>query len=453
MSVLISIGAFIVALGVLITVHEFGHYWVAKKLGVKVLRFSIGFGKPLWKRVAGTDQTEYVIAAFPLGGYVKMLDEREAEVPANELSRAFNRKPLASRTAIVLAGPLFNFLLAIIAFWGMYVIGIPGIKPIIGELEPDSVAELAGIELGDEILKVNDKETPTWSAAGLAMVPAVLNKQEVTIELQDQYSSLKRVTIDVSAYSSEMGESDLLVLMGMRPYQQVIPAIIGEVIQGGVAEQAGLKPDDKLISADGNEITDWMKWVDYVRARPDMPIVLELERDGVVMTITMTPAREKGKEGDFGRIGAGVSLPDESSNRFMTIMRYNPFEAIPLAVSRTWDMSVMTLQVLSKIVVGEVSVKNISGPITIAKYAGRSAYRGLATFLNFIAIVSVSLFVLNMLPIPLLDGGHLLYYLLEAIKGSPVSEAAQLFGQKIGILILTMLMSLALYNDLERLFN
>ena len=462
-TVLSSIFFFIVALGILITIHEFGHYWVARKMGVKVLRFSIGFGKPLWTHHGKVDNTEYVIAAIPLGGYVKMLDEREAAVAPHELHRAFNRQPLWSRFAIVFAGPLFNFLLAIIVYWAIFIIGISGLKPVVGMLTPNSIAQRGGFQVGDVIVEVNGNTTPTWEVVVLAMLDKALEQEAVTVKVRDadQRAVMRNLNF-TTITGSDLDQGNLLESIGITPSRPALPAVVGQLERGGPAEQAGLQVGDKIIAVDGQPIPDWDTWVAYVRPRANQVIHVAIERmhgQSVIgesrehQTFNVRPVPVVTKDGTIGRIGVGVKVPDELPAELQSILRYSPGEAIIPAVIKTWDMSILTLRMLSKMITGMLSATNLSGPISIAQYAGSSANAGLVAFLGFLAIVSVSLGVLNLLPIPLLDGGHLMYYLIEAVKGSPVSDDVQILGQRVGIALLGTLMIFAFYNDLTRLFG
>ncbi|MEN8106489.1 MAG: RIP metalloprotease RseP [Pseudomonadota bacterium] len=454
-SFLISTVAFLVAIGVLVTVHEFGHFWVARKLGVKVLRFSIGFGQPLWSWRFGADNTELVLAAIPLGGYVKMLDERDGEVAEAERDRAFNRQPLSTRISVVVAGPLFNFVFAILAYWVMFVSGVPGLRPVVGEVIPASYAEQAGFRSGDEILAVDGRDTPSWETAVLALLDAGLTENmSFQVQVQDEAGAGRNLQVVLDESGRLLGKGGLLENFGLKPWRPAYPAIIERLVDGGPGERAGMRSGDQVISADGTAIADWGQLVEYVRARPGETIEVEVDRDGTPVRLELTPdAVAEGGE-SFGRIGAYVRLSATGQHDTMrVVVRYGPLEAIPVALGKTWEMSALTLQILWKMVTGKASIENLSGPISIARYAGQTAVTGLAAFLGFMAIVSVSLGVLNLLPIPILDGGHLLYYLLELVKGSPVSEAAQLVGQRIGIVMLLMLMTLAFYNDLTRLFG
>ncbi len=441
---------FLITLGVLITIHEFGHFWVARRLGVKVLRFSIGFGPPLvrWQGKG----TEYVIAALPLGGYVKMLDETEGEVPPQEVHLAFNRQPVYKRIAIVLAGPLFNFLLAIVAYWAMFMVGVAGVKPIIGGIEPGSPAELAGLRPKEEIVAVEGERTPTWESAIFALLPKLLDRAPVTLEVRDPEGGVRKVTVDF-AKAPRVDEKDPLKTLGIRPFRPNIPPVIGKLVPGGAAERAGLKPGDRILSADGHPMEDWEAWVHYVRAHPGQAMRVEVERGGQVITLTLRPEPVKDEAGrTIGRIGAYVKM-DARASVPIGVLRYPPVKALGAALEKTWDMTALTLKVLAKMVTGQASLENISGPLSIAQFAGEAGSLGLAPFLAFLGIVSISLGVLNLLPIPVLDGGHILYYLIEIAKGSPVSEQVQAIGQRIGIALLIALMGLAFYNDLARLLG
>jgi regulator of sigma E protease len=452
---LLSVVAFVVAIGVLVTVHEFGHFWVARRMGVKVLRFSVGFGKPLWRKTIGADNTELVIAAVPLGGYVKMLDEREGEVAGDELDRAFNRKPLGARFAVVAAGPVFNFLFAIVAYWVMFVSGVPGVRPVVGEVVPSSYAARAGFVAGDEILAVNGKPTPSWESAVLGLLDAGLVEQAtftVTVRNPSGNETGLRVRLDESGRL--LGKGSLLDNFGIKPWRPSYPAVIDRLVAGSPGERAGMQAGDRVVSAAGSVIDGWSQWVDYVRSRPGERIPVVVARDGTRLDLVIVPETVRDGGETVGRIGAYVRLPDAGQHDTMrVVVRHGLFEAVPAAAGKTWDMSSLTLRTLWKMVTGKASIENLSGPISIAQYAGHSAAIGLASFLGFLAIVSISLGVLNLLPIPILDGGHLLYYIIEFFKGSPVSETAQLVGQRIGIFLLLALMSLAFYNDLARLFG
>ena len=445
---------FTVAIAVLVAFHELGHFWVARKTGVKVIRFSIGFGKKLWAYQKSPDQTEFVVAAVPLGGYVKMVDEREGEVKSEDLPYAFNRQPVVIRTAIVAAGPLFNLMLAVLLFWLVLVIGETGLRPILGDIEPGTLAAEAGFKAGDEILKVNNKPTPIWVAALDELLSAAIDGQrDIVIDVktagdQQQFRVIKLTDQDVT--SPEVLNDRL----GLKLWMPKLQPVIGILLDNGAAKQAGLLTGDLVISADGQAITDWQQWVDYVQARPDTPIHLIVERDGVRVPLTVTPRKQEQDDGKIiGKIGAGVKMPENLLKDFRVEYALSPLAAIPAAFEKTWLYSVSTLKMIGKMFVGSASVENISGPISIAQYAGQSAEMGLTAFLKFLGLVSVSLGVLNLLPVPVLDGGHLLFYLVEAIKGSPVSDRLQLYFQNVGMFLLISLMALALFLDLGRLFQ
>jgi len=445
--------AFVFALGVLVTFHEFGHFWVAQKCGVKILTFSVGFGKPLWSRRIGKDQFEFIVAALPLGGYVKMLDEREGKVAESELNRAFNRKPLAQRTAIVLAGPVFNFIFAIVAFWFMFMIGLTGLKPIVGEVEQGSIAYMAGLNEGVEIIAVDSRETKTWTMVVDGFVSKIIDAGKVDIKVRDG-SVVKNLTINFEGLSiDDLAEQGLLNKIGITPEKFKVPAIIGDVHLGLPADEAGLIAGDLIVSANGEEIGDWVQWVKYVQARAKQTISMKVKRSDEYIIMEITPDEKIRDDGSvIGFIGAANQLVKPLKEIFAK-ESYSFIPAFVRGVEKTWDMSWLTLRILGKMITGQASVKNLSGPISIAQYAGDSAQSGIATFLWFLGIVSVSLGVLNLLPVPLLDGGHLLYYVVEFIKGSEVSEATQIIGQQIGFTLLLGLMILVFYNDIARLMG
>ncbi|MFN2338924.1 MAG: RIP metalloprotease RseP, partial [Gammaproteobacteria bacterium] len=430
----------------------FGHFWVARRLGVKVLRFSIGFGRPLWTRRFGRDDTEFVIAAVPLGGYVKMLDEREAPVPPRELERAFNRKPVGTRMAVVVAGPLFNFLFAIVAYWLMFVTGVPGIKPVVGAIEPASYAASAGFQDGDEILAIDGRPVASWDMALMQLLEAALDRRESEVEVESPEQGRRLLVLDLRDAPEILDKGGVLQNLGLSPWVVQLAPVIERTLEGGAAAAAGLQPGDRILSADGQVVAHWSEWVKYVRARPEQAIALRVERGDTELALRLVPEAVEEEGATFGRIGAYVQVP-EGGHPLRTLVRHGPLESIPQALDKTWSMTTLTLRTLWAMLTGRASVENISGPISIAQYAGISASIGIAYFLGFLAVVSISLGILNLLPIPILDGGHLMYYCIELFKGSPVSEATQALGQQVGIFLLVALMVLAFYNDLVRLLG
>ena len=451
MNLAITIGAFVVALGVLIVVHEYGHYLVARLCGVKVLRFSMGFGRPLWSVRRGRDRTEWVIAALPLGGYVKMLDEHEGPVAPAEAHRAFNRQSVWRRIAIVVAGPAANFLLAIALYWMLFVGGVQEARPILAAPNPGSVAEASGLQRGETILRINGESVSSWQQVRWRLLQLGVEKQPAQIEVIDEKQRLNLRSLDLSRFEVDGLEGDPLARLGLRLYRPDVAPIIGKVVPGSVAEAAGLRAGDRIDAIDGKEIRIWEEVVAAVRARPGDRVQLVVSRGGTKIELGLRPEVVQQGGERFGRIGAAPRVDPEAMKEFITVVHYGPAIAIAMALDRTWEMSVFSLKMLGKMVIGEISWRNLSGPVTIADYAGQTAQIGLGAYAAFLALISISLGVLNLLPIPLLDGGHLLYYVAEIFKGSPVSERTMELGQRLGLTVLLFLMAFALYNDFNRL--
>lgn len=449
-SFLTSALAFIAAIALLVAIHELGHFLVARAFGVKVLRYSIGFGRVLWSRRSGADGTEYCLSAIPLGGYVKLLDERDCAVTFAERNRAFNRQPAAARIAILAAGPAFNLLFAVLAYWMLFVSGVPGMKPVIGEVEPSSVAASAGLREGDVIVGVGDRQVSTWEGATLAMLDEMLASDAIDLSISSA-GGARSISLPTAGRETELTEpGQLFKKLGFAPWMPEPAAIIGELIPGSPAERAGFKPGDLVTAANGKAIGSWSDWVTMIRAMPGERIDVQILRAGKQMRLAVDV---EAVEGGIGRIGAAVRLDQTEIDAMRAEERYGAIEAVGRALSRTSEMSLLTLRMIWRMLTGDVSVKNISGPINIAQYAGYSAAIGASAFLSFLAVVSISLGVLNLLPVPMLDGGQIVYTLAETLKGSPVSERAQLIGQQIGIAFLLLLMSFAFYNDLSRLLG
>jgi regulator of sigma E protease len=453
MTLLTTLVAFVIALGSLILFHELGHYLVARALNVKVLRFSIGFGRPLVSRTYGADRTEWVIAAFPLGGYVKMVDEREGRVAAEDLPRAFNRQSVYRRFAIVSAGPIANFLLAIAIYWVLFMSGMPGLRPILDEPPPATPAHAAGFHEGDTLLRIGAEPVATWQDARWLLLQHAVNRSTVKIETSDRKGYIEVRTLDLSSLTSEDLDSDFLRAAGLLRFNPPLPSVLGQVIEGAPAHRAGLRESDRVVAIDGVAVSEWQDVVGAVRERPDAPLLLEVERDGTrgQVKVTTEAVNEGGRT--IGRMGAAPKVDTQSMRAVLTEVRYGVGESLVRAVGKTWETSVFSLRMLGKMLTGHISLKNLSGPITIADYAGQSAQVGWIAYLSFVALISISLGVLNLLPVPLLDGGHLMYYTIEILKGRPVSERAMQIGQHVGMAVLFTLMLLALFNDVNRLIS
>ena len=447
------LAAFAVVLGVLIVVHEYGHYRVARLCGVKVLRFSVGFGRPLWQRRSGPDATEWAIGIFPLGGYVKMLDEREAPVAPEELHRAFNRQSVWRRSAIVAAGPGANFLLALVIYWGIFWHGTNELRPVVGTPVAASAAAAAGFEIGERILRVGDTSVLTWEDVRWHLLQRAVDESSADLEVINPQREITVRRLDLSGIRQSGWEGDAFERLGLTFYRPKVPPVIGKVVGGSVADLAGMRAGDRVEAIDGEPVEAWSQVVRTVRESAGRSLDIDVVRDGHSLRLRMTPELHEEKGRRFGRIGVAVRENGLRREELTVRVAHGPFEALGRAARETWDKSAFSLVMLGKMVTGEVSWRNLSGPVTIADYAGQSAKLGLEYYLKFMALVSISLGVLNLLPIPILDGGHLLYYVVEIVRGGPVSEKAMEIGQQIGMALLLMLMAFAFYNDINRLVS
>ena len=445
--------AFVIAVGILVAVHEFGHFWVARRLGVRVLRFSIGFGRPIWTRL-GADGTQYAIGILPLGGYVKMLDEQSGELTEAERLRAFDAKPLWARSAIVLAGPAFNFLFAALAWWIVYMVGIAALKAVVGEVTPGSLAERAGLGPGDAVVAVEDREARTWSAVVAATLGEALDGDRIEVRWTRPTGDTGSGELDFRGLDlDDLTRGSFFDALGIEPAMPASPPRIGAVNAGEPAALAGMRPGDLVTKALDVPIGTWSEWVGFVRARPGIEFPVEVRRDGERVVLTLRPTAVESGGTTIGRIGATLHEDARASDGWYLTDRRTPLAAAERAVARTWEITALTVGLLWKMVRLELSSEHLSGPITIARYARDSASGGLMRFIEFLAIVSVSLGILNLLPIPVLDGGHLLIHLAEAVKGGPLSPRTMVLGYQAGLALLVGLMGLALYNDLMRLFS
>jgi regulator of sigma E protease len=455
MRIVIFIAAFLVAIGILVAVHEFGHYWVAKKLGFKVLRFSIGFGKPLLKRVGhDRDRTEYCLAAIPLGGYVKLLDEREGDVDPAELHRSFTRRPVTHRIAVLLAGPAMNLIFAALLYAILAMAGSEVVKPIVGQVRLDSPAAAAGIQKDDEIVRIGNYPVADTEELQIDLLRAVSANAAIPIVVRRAGADVP-LTIQLPADSRELTEPGrLLPGLGLDLSIWRADTLVQSAPAGSAGERAGLRAGDKLVSVDGQRLVNGAQFIAAVSGAPDRTLSVGVERSGKQITLAVAVPRVVDQGRALGRLGITLAEGQRSwPPGSVEMHRSGPLEAVGVGVRKTWEMSALTVQMLWRILTGEVSAKNISGPISIAEFAGISASLGLMAFLSFLAIISVSLGVLNLVPVPLLDGGQVVYQLVEAVKGSPLSERAQNFGQQVGIALLVVLMSLAFYNDISRHLN
>ena len=446
---LTSVLAFVVAISILVTIHEYGHYIVGRWAGMKVLRFSVGFGKPVWTWVRGKDRTEFCISAIPLGGYVRFLDGREGPVDQEDEGRAFDHRPIPARIAVLLAGPLFNFLFAIFAYWVLFLSGIPTLQPAVGDVEPQSYAARAGLEFGDKIVAVGEVDTADWESTLVNIFDQLVGDGRVPLTLESEDGRQRRALIMVGEDASRLTEPNMLFEgLGFEPWQP--PAVIAELTEGGAAAGAGMAVGDRIVSIDGNSISNYSDLIEAVAARPDQAVSVAYFRDGRQLEIDVVLGRQEVEGEVRGLLGVRGS---NDYGDYAHLRKFGPIESVTQAAQRTWTSTVFTLRMLGRMVTGDVSIKNISGPINIAQYAGSSARRGVNEYLAFLALISISLGVLNLLPVPVLDGGQIVFQSIELVKGSPLSERSQIIGQQFGIFALILLMSFAFYNDIVRIVS
>jgi len=453
MSFVQTVVAFIVALGVLIVVHEYGHYLVARACKVKVLRFSVGFGRPLATWRLGPDRTEWVLAAIPFGGYVKMLDEREGPVEPAELARAFNRQSVWKRFAIVIAGPLFNFVFAVLVYAGLFMYGLPEARPILGAPPAGTLAAAAGVHAGDTVRAIDGEPIATWQELRWRVLQAALQRQSAQLETLDERGHIALVALDLSGFPSADVETDVLEKIGLRLYRPPLEPVLGQVLPGGAAERAGLMSGDRILRVDGSPIENWDAFVNAIRSHPGSELSIAFERAGSEHRAQVVPDAVSAGNARIGRIGAGPRQPEAYAEKLVIRVQHGPLASLGRAAAKTADIALFSLKMLGKMLIGEVSWRHLSGPVTIADFAGQSASLGWVSYLTFLALISISLGVLNLLPIPLLDGGHLMYYAIEIIKGRPVSERFMELGQRVGLALLLVMMAFAFYNDLNRLLT
>ena len=453
MNLLHTVAAFVVALGILIVVHEYGHYLVARLCNVRILRFSVGFGRPLliWRR--GPDATEWVIAAVPFGGYVKMLDEREGPVEPHQRARAFNRQSVWRRLLIVAAGPVFNLLFAIAVYAGLFMYGLPEARPVTAEPPKGTLAYAAGLRAGDTVRAIGGQPIETWQELRWRIIQGALQRESLTVEVINERREIAQLRLDLTTFPAADFEGDALERIGLRLYRPALEPVFGAIVPDSPAERAGLKPGDRVRQADGRSLATWDDLVRAVRERPAVPLRLAIERKGERISVEVVPESATVNGMQIGRIGAAPFVPAAHGERILVRVQYGPLQAFAKSCEKTIDIALFSLKMLGRMLVGEVSWKHLSGPVTIADYAGQSAQMGWISYATFLALISVSLAVLNLLPIPLLDGGHLMYYAVEIIRGSPLSERAMELGQRVGLALLLFMMAFAFYNDLNRLFS
>jgi regulator of sigma E protease len=445
MDFLIAVLSFVATIGILVTIHEYGHYWVAKKFNVKILRFSVGFGKVIKSFKHG--ETEFTLCAIPFGGFVKMLDEREGKVELLELHRAFNRKTVYQRFAIVAAGPLANFLLAIILYTFVFIVGVTGIKPVVGTVTQSGIFQQAGLQTGDKLLSINNQLTPSISEFSIQFIQAIDNGS-INIQALSAKSDLKTAELSLTTDFLNNPKQGLANYLGFKFSAPSVPAILNQVVANSAASKAGLRTGDEIISTNSTPVNNWQDFVKTIQTEPIEPIELLVKRNNKILELSLTPTISEGTP----KAGVSVQLPKDYLKDWQVIIQKNPLDALSSAVDKVYQITMLNLKMIKKMIIGDTSIDQISGPISIANYAGKSAEIGIVEFLSFLALISISLGLLNLLPIPLLDGGHLFFYIIEIIKGSPVSDTIQQIFAKFGLFVILSLTFVALYNDLILLF-
>ncbi len=453
MSLLHTLAAFLVALALLIVVHEYGHYLAARLCGVRVLRFAIGFGRPLATWRSGGDATEWVIGAVPFGGYVKMLDEREGPVAPQELARAFNRQSVWRRIVIVSAGPLFNFVFAIAVYAGLFVYGVPEARPVLAEPPAGTLARAAGLRAGDTVRAVDGEPIATWQELRWRVVQGALQRETLRLEVLGERGALSEQTLGLESFPASEVDGDALERIGLRLFRPPLDPVLGRILAGGAAERAGLAAGDRVTHANGRALARWEDLVASIREHPGKSLRLRVERGGQTLSIEVVPEATGSGAERVGKIGAAPQVTPQDAERILVRIQHGPLEALAKGARKTADIAWFSFKILGRMLLGQVSWKHLSGPVTIADYAGQSAQLGWVPYVTFLALISVSLGVLNLLPVPLLDGGHLMYYAVEIIRGSPVSERAMELGQRVGLALLLFMMAFAFYNDLNRLLT
>ncbi len=455
---LIAIGAFALAISLLVAVHEWGHYIAARMSGVRVLEFSIGFGPAIWRRKAGVDATEYQLRALPIGGYVRLLDEREGPVAEDELHRSFNRRPYWQRIFVLAAGPGMNFLFAIVAYWAIFMVGTQAFAPLVGGVAPGSVAEQAGLREGDRIVAIEDRESPTWQAAVMAIVGQILGEPLVRVTVEDDQGARRDLVLDLSDQKKAiLEEGNLFAATGIEPMTAALP-ILGEIVPGGPAQMAGLAEGDRILAVGGEAISTWTQWVNFVRARPGESVPMTVLRDGIEQRLLVeigsrpeSPPQEA--SGPLGVGFVGVMISPEATSHLRVTQRFGPLEALVRGARETGRITGLTFRVLGNMFTGDVSLRTLNGPVGIARFAGEAVQVSAVAFVTFLALVSVSLGILNLLPIPILDGGQIVNQTIEQLRGRPIAERTQLAVQRVGLALVLTIMVVALFNDISGFFR